>query len=201
MAAEPLNLNYVYDFDGRLTSTTDRGARTMTHYDRYGRVIDPAAPPLPPPAEPLPPDEPIVRLFTHTFEFRLLGAEVQLLGIELPLIPPNDRIVVTTDHVRTFVTRSGEPAAPSNLIGGVEVSTEQLPMAANHNGRLVCTAQATEFAPGDLVVVGVEVTLFWVMLSNQSSRVNDREDLTTEAPRHRGNATQRSDNKREEVSR
>jgi hypothetical protein len=165
-----MHKTYVYDSQYRLTSQTDDVVETRTtYYDRYGRVIDPAAPPLPPPAEPLPPEEPIVRLYTHTFEFRLLGAEVQRLGIELPLIPPNDRILVTTDQVRTFVTRGGESAAASNLIGGVEVSTEQCPRTAKHNGKLVCTAQATDFAPGDLVVVGVDVTLYWVMFRNEAS--------------------------------
>jgi hypothetical protein len=169
MGADPINAAYVYDADGRLASITDLGLPVTTNYDRYGRVIDPAAPPLPPPAEPLPPEEPIVRLFTHTFEFRLLGAEVQRRAIELPRIPPNDRIVVTTDHVRTFVTRSGESAAASNLIGGVEVSTEQLPKTANDNGKLVCTAQATDFGPGDLIVVGVDVTVYWVMCTGEPS--------------------------------
>jgi hypothetical protein len=99
--------------------STDGPVTTTTFYDRYGRVIDPAAPPLPPPTEPLPPMEPMHRLFTHTFEFRLLGAEAQQLRTYLPRLPRTDRIVVTTDLVRTFITRSGAPAAPSNLIGGV----------------------------------------------------------------------------------
>jgi hypothetical protein len=126
-------------------------------------VIDPAAPPLPPP------DGPLLQLFKHTFEFRLLGGEVQKSEIRLPFVPPDERIVVTTGQVRTFVTRGGESAAASNLIGDVEVSTEQLPKTANDNGKLVCTAEASDFGPGDLIVVGVDVTVYWVMCTGEPS--------------------------------
>jgi hypothetical protein len=143
--------------------STDGPVTTTTFYDRYGRVIDPAAPPLPPPTEPLPPMEPMHRIFRRTFEFRLLGAEAQQLRMDLPPIRPTSRIVVTTDHVRTFITRSGEPAAASNLIGGVEVSTAQRAGKQPGSNYLVCTAQATDFAPGDLVVVSVDVTAYWIM--------------------------------------
>jgi hypothetical protein len=98
----------------------------------------------------------------HTFEFRLLGSEVQSQSLELPLIPSSHCIVVVTDQVRTFVTRSGEPAAASNLIGGVKVSAEQSPKVPERPECVVCTAEATDFGSGDLVVVGVDITVLLV---------------------------------------
>jgi hypothetical protein len=155
---------YVYDSDGQITAHIDAGDTLTTYYDCCGCVIDPAAPPI----EPLPPMEPMQRLFAHTFQFQLVGTELQRQSTCLPPIPASDRIVVTTDRVHTYVTRGGEPAAASNLIGGVEVSTEQHTGKPPQPNRLVCTAQATDFAPGDLVVVRVEVTIWWVICQDGS---------------------------------
>jgi len=33
--------------------------------------------------------------------------------------------------------------------------------------RLVCSVHATDFAPGDLVVVGVDVAVWWVMCKSE----------------------------------
>jgi hypothetical protein len=45
-------------------------------------------------------------------------------------------------------------AAAASAIGGIEVQTALQP------GRLLCTAQVSDFAPGDLVVVRVDSALY-----------------------------------------
>jgi hypothetical protein len=158
----------IYDSEGRVTSQTNEAdlKTTTTYYDRYSRVIDPAAPPLPPPAEPLPEMESILQLFTHTFEFRLAGSEEKRRTTSLLPIPSGDRIVVTTDRVRTFVTRRRESAAAGTPIGSIEVRTERRPKTAKDPETLVCIAQATDFGPDDLVVVQVDITAWWVLLTD-----------------------------------
>lgn len=156
------NITFVYDSSTRRTTVTEDVETTTTFYDRYGRAIDLAAPPLPPPAEPLPPMEPIQRLYGHTFELRLSGSEEKRQAIYLPPIPPGDCIVVTTDQVRTFVTRGVDAAAGGTVIGTIDVRTEREAKTEERPERLVCIVQASDFGPEDLVVVRVEVTAYWV---------------------------------------
>jgi YD repeat-containing protein len=159
---------YVYDANARLTSQASEGVETRTtHYDSYGRVIDPAAPPLPEPSEPPPELEPIQRLFAHTFEFRLSSSEEKLEVRELPPVPPCDRIVVTTDRVRTMVSRGRESPAASTVIGSIEIQTEVRPKTANGPATLVCVAAVRDFGPDDLVVIQVEVTVSWVLCKDR----------------------------------
>jgi hypothetical protein len=70
------------------------------------------------------------------------------------------RIVVSTDRVRAFVTRSTAPGSTSNPIGGVEVSSAWCKSTPPELDALICTAQTTEFGRDDLIVVGVDVTVF-----------------------------------------
>ena len=145
MDSDSRHKSYSYDCADRIPGEPEKSETWTTHYDSYGRVIVPGAPPLPAPSDPLPPPEPICRLFSHTFELRLAGSEEKRSSTFLAKIPPGDRLLVTIDQVRTFVTRGGEPAAASNLIGGVEVRTERHPATSERPERLVCIAQASDF--------------------------------------------------------
>ncbi len=61
---------------------------------------------------------------------------------------------LATTAVRAYLTRTADPAAASSAIGGVEVVAE---LGA---GGIVCRAGLSDFGPGDLVVVQVDVALF-----------------------------------------
>jgi hypothetical protein len=174
MDADSRHKTYAYDCAGRIPGEREKSETWTTHYDSYGRVIFTGAPPLPAPTDPLPPPEPICRLFRHTFELRLAGSDEQRSSTFLPKIPPGDRLLVTIDQMRTFVTRGGEPAAASNLIGGVEVRTgrhQGAPERPERLGvperpeRLVCIAEASDFGAGDLVVVQVDVSCWWASVN------------------------------------
>ena len=146
-----------YDFAGRLTRTINGGVRPGTDHDWPNEVSEPAAGPASsePPAA-------MLRLFKHTFEFRLSGSEEKRFAIDLGPIREWDWILVTTDRVRAFVTGSGESAAPSAVIGGIEIWTEQCPRTSERSETLVCVAQATDFGSNDLIVIQVDVTVHCV---------------------------------------
>jgi hypothetical protein len=92
-------------------------------------------------------------VFSRTFEFRLCGTEAQEQLEPCPVCRPAD-FIVATSRVTVDVTRTHDPTAASNAIGGVEAR------AALRSGAIVCTASLSDFGPGDLVVVRVEVALF-----------------------------------------
>jgi hypothetical protein len=105
-----------------------------------------------PPAAAAGPRAPLLR---HTFEFRLSGSETHEESLPLAegsLSRPADAILAI-QSVRTYLTREGE-LAPTSAIGGVEVDAEL--RAAG----ICCTARLSDFGPGDLVVVRVEVSLY-----------------------------------------
>jgi hypothetical protein len=87
----------------------------------------------------------------HTFEFRLSGFERQEQswprGVAAALI-------VAIRRVRAYLTRHAEPAEATSAIGGVEVHADL------RGADILCTAQLSEFGPGDLVLVQDEVALF-----------------------------------------
>jgi hypothetical protein len=165
MGADLMNVAKAYDAGGHLSNTGDRGAPTTAGSGPDSPLVDPTVPARQQ-ASPHPPTQPIGLYFTKTFEIRLLGSEVQSHSIDMPVLS-DYRIIVSTDRVRTFVTRGGVPAAASNLIGGVEVSTEWRAGTPPELDALVCTAQATDFGPDDLVVVGVDITVFLLTRNDQ----------------------------------
>jgi hypothetical protein len=146
-----------YDFAGRLTRTINGGVRTGTDHDCRNDVSDPAAGPAS-----SKPRAVMLRLLTRTFEFRLSGSEEKRLAIDLGRVRERDCVLVTTDRVRAFVTGSEESAAPSAVIGGIEVWTEKGPRTSERSETFVCVAQATDFGANDLIVVQVDVTVHCV---------------------------------------
>jgi hypothetical protein len=136
---------HVYDACGNLTSIP-RDARTV-QLDWYGRRAEGA---MPIADGPVMPHRPGLR---HTFEFRLTGSETQEQCLPLsPAFPPAE-FILATPNIRAYVTRTVEPAAASSAIGGVDVKAELRGTA------IVCRASLTDFGPGDLVVVQVDVAL------------------------------------------
>jgi hypothetical protein len=87
----------------------------------------------------------------HSFEFRLSGSERQEQS--WPRVVAAAPIVAIR-RVRAYLTRQGEPAEAMSAIGGVEVHAEL------RGTDILCTAQLSDFGPGDLVVVQVEVGVF-----------------------------------------
>jgi hypothetical protein len=87
----------------------------------------------------------------HTFEFRLSGSERQEQSWPRGVAAAP---IVAIQRVRAYLTRHGEPAEATSAIGGVEVHAEL------RGANMVCTAQLSDFGPGDLVVVQVEVAVF-----------------------------------------
>ena len=139
---------FAYDAAGGLTSVTDvEGQTVTTPYDRWGRRLVPGAPPLPPPPALLPAEPVVSRLMMETLEFRLSGSEEQERWISCASI---DCLVPASNNLRVFVTRNGDPAAASSVIGGAEVRTELRPRG------VVCIARRSDFNPRDLVVVQQE---------------------------------------------
>ncbi len=105
-------------------------------------------------AEPPPARTPAQPRLTHTFEFRLTGSlwQEQIIPVAATLGPA--ACFLATTAVRAYLTRTADPAAASSAIGGVEVTAE---LGA---GGIVCRASLSDFGPGDLVVVQVNVALF-----------------------------------------
>jgi hypothetical protein len=89
---------------------------------------------------------------THTFEFRLSGAETREQA--LPLEDGAACVGVAATAVHAYLTRAGDGATAASPIGGVEVRAEL------RDAQVVCTAGLSDFAVGDLVVVRVDVGIF-----------------------------------------
>jgi hypothetical protein len=102
------------------------------------------------PGEPRSPGTPARPPLHRALEFRLTGSEAR----SMPLGPgaPAD-LILAVERVRVDVTRAGAAAADGAL-GGVEIQAEL------REGVPVCTAQVSDFAAGDLVVVQVDVALY-----------------------------------------
>jgi hypothetical protein len=148
-----------YDGEGRLIETRGFGASIQAKDGPDGALGNRDTPAWQR-AKPVPATKPRELFFTKTLEFRLRGADVQERSIPLPAMESEYRTVPSVNHVRTFVTRGGEPAAPSNAIGGVEVSIAGRTGTFPELDSVVCTVQASDFGAEDLVVVGVDVIVF-----------------------------------------
>jgi len=157
MIADPTWYGEVHDAEGQLVETFGMPNKAKCRPD--GSPADRDTPALQQ-SEPLPPTKPRELFFTKTLEFRLRGTDVQRRSIELPTTLSEYRIVPSVNHVRTFVTRGPESATASNLIGGVEVSIEGRSGTLPEVDSIVCTVQSGDFGPEDLVVVGVDITVF-----------------------------------------
>jgi hypothetical protein len=94
-----------------------------------------------------------VPVHDHTHEFRLSGSRRAQAFISLPFDVPDD-IVVAITGVRVSVARPSDSALASSPIGGVEVKAEL------HDENIVCSAEVSDFAKGDLVVVQVDVAVY-----------------------------------------
>jgi hypothetical protein len=88
-------------------------------------------------------------------EFRLCGSEGQTQTIPVP-VSGSGSVIVAIDPVRAFLSGGGPAAAARTAIGGVEARAQY------DAGQVVCTAQLSEFDPGDLVVVQVELAVYAV---------------------------------------
>jgi hypothetical protein len=106
----------------------------------------PAAPAGPPRAAP-------TTLFNETAEVRLSGATARQAVCDLLFELPPDA-VVAVNHVRVYVTRTGDPDAPSSAIGEVEFRAELLGNALSY------TTRSTDFRKGDLVVVRADIAIY-----------------------------------------
>ena len=144
----------VYDARGRLVSVSDHAPTISFQYDIVGRRVDTtdAARPEAPQASKLP-AAPAGPLLTRAFEFRLTGCETQEQSFALSLGDQAD-CILAIQRVTAYLTRSGEQAAASSAIGGVEAHAEL------RQDAIVCTASLSDFGPGDLLVVRVEVGLY-----------------------------------------
>jgi hypothetical protein len=136
---------FIYDGRGSLQM---QGEQPVTVCYAAGHCIDPDKPQ--PAAEPATRPEPLLR---HAFGFRLCGSETREEALPWAGHPPGS-CILAIERLRAYVTRDGQSAAPASDIGGVEVHAELQP------GRIVCTAQLSDFAAGDLVVVHVDVAVF-----------------------------------------
>ncbi len=137
-----------YDSTGRVTSVQDGPGRTW-HYPYTGPGVLSAPPTARPDAAPAAAGTSCQR---HAFEFRLAGSETQQQTQALEGLGAGARIVAI-ERVRAFFTGDGAAGAPASEIGGVEVHAELT--AAG----VVCTAQLSDFRPGDLLVVQVDLAV------------------------------------------
>ncbi len=140
---------FTYDAEGGMTCV---GRETSTFF--YDATGAPVEGPRAVHAEPLPARTPGQARLTRTFEFRLTGTETQEQCVPLAAARGPAACFLTTTAVRAYLTRTADPAAASSAIGGVEVAAE---LGA---GGIVCRASLSDFGPGDLVVVQVDVALF-----------------------------------------
>jgi hypothetical protein len=142
--------------------------RPVTHYDAYGRTHDPYGesvtyvydscghvvdvkseePPAPPARFGATPH------LTHTFEFRLSGSEVQEQREPFERYPGSMAVLGITG-VRAYLTRQGETTGPLSAIGGLEVSAEL------DRKSFTCRVGIGDFGPADLVVVQVDVAVYF----------------------------------------
>ncbi len=140
---------YTYDAESGMTCV---GRETSTFY--YDATGAPVEGPRPVHAEPPPARTPGQPRLTRTFELRLTGTETQEQCVPRAAARGPAACFLTTTAVRVYLTRTADPAAGSSAIGGVEVAAE-LGAAG-----IVCRASLSDFGPGDLVVVQVDVALY-----------------------------------------
>ncbi len=148
---DPLGSVTTFTYDGE-SGMTCVGRETSTfYYDATGASVEG---PRAVHAEPPPARTPAQPRLTRTFEFRLTGTETQEQCVPLAAARGPAACFLTTTAVRATLTRTADPAAGSSAIGGEEVTAE---LGA---GGIVCRAGLSDFGPGDLVVVQVDVALF-----------------------------------------
>ncbi len=158
MSSDPSN-DFITDPLGTVTTFTYDAQRGMTcvgretstiYHDATGASVEG---PRAVHAEPPPARTPGQARLTRTFEFRLTGTETQEQCVPVAAALRPAACFLTTQAVRAYLTRSADPAAATSAIGGVEVAAE---LGA---GGIVCRASLSDFGPGDLVVVQVDVAL------------------------------------------
>ena len=138
---------FVYDSSARGAQGTDHAAIDYIGADGFTVAYGDAGAAVPASDAPVVP-RPALR---HTFEFRLSGSETQEQcwpgdG------PSTGRVAI--ERMRAYLTRAGEPVAVPGAIAGLEVHAER------REPGIVCIAQLSDFAAGDLVVVQVELAVF-----------------------------------------
>ncbi len=138
----------VYDAAGRLSRVEDGWGRTY-RYDQDGRCLGSDAGAGQ--DRPRPTAAPTPRL-ARTFAFRLCGAETQEQTLALEGLGAA-AAVVAIQRVQASVSGAGQAGA-AMPISGIEVHADL------RDGRVVCTAQVSDFAAGDLVVVQVEIAVY-----------------------------------------
>jgi YD repeat-containing protein len=138
------------DCHGRVTSIGDCGHVTTYVYDGSGNYVGekPVDYPPPPPAP-----YGVTPHLTHTFEFRLSSSEAQEL--REPYERGGGRAILGITGVRAFLTRQGETTGPLSAIGGLEVNAEI------DRKRVTCRAALSDFGSADLVVVQVDVAIYF----------------------------------------
>lgn len=94
-----------------------------------------------------------VPVFSRTQEFRLSASRRAQVCTDLPFDVPDDIIVAIT-AVRVSVARPTDSAEASSPIGGVDVKAEL------RDESIVCSAEVSDFARGDLVVVQVDLAVY-----------------------------------------
>ncbi len=140
---------FTYDACARLTAV--RGGEH--HSTWLGGTTDGSVPPQAARAQGMPTAAtPCLR---HCFAFRLCGSEVQQQTLALERFG-SAALIVAIESLRAYLTGAELGAAAVSAIGGIEVH------AALDAGRVVCTAQLSDFQPGDLVVVEVDVAVYAV---------------------------------------
>ncbi len=147
----PLGSVTTYTYDGRSGMISGGRETTTFYYDDGPAPVEGARPVRERPPAASAPAQPVL---THTFGFRLTGAETQEQCVPLAAALGPAACCLATTAVRAYLTRTADPAAASSAIGGVEVAAEL------HAGSIVCRASLSDFGPGDLVVVQVDVALF-----------------------------------------
>jgi hypothetical protein len=140
-----------YDAHGRITSIGDRGEVTTFVYDGIGICVGKKPVDFPPPP---PAPYGVTPHLTHTFEFRLSSSEAQELREPYERVP-GTRTVLGITGVRAFLTRQGETTGPLSAIGGLEVNAEI------DRQRVTCRAALSDFGSADLVVVQVDVAIYY----------------------------------------
>jgi YD repeat-containing protein len=148
-----------YDAFGRpLSITDDPYGQTVTYvYDAYGHAVGGKSEdltPAPPAAPAAPARFGATAHLTQTFEFRLSGSEVQEQREPFGRYPGAMAVLGITG-VRAYLTRQGETTGPLSAIGGLEVSAE-----LDRKG-FTCRAGVGDFGPADLVVVQVDVAVYF----------------------------------------
>lgn len=135
---------YVYDAVGRVCSI--EGPLESFAYDGAGP--DHSSPPEPGEQHAARTAQPVLK---RSLEFRLCGSEMQEQVLALDGF--SGRLIATVNNLRAYLTCC-DPSTVGRAIGGVAVGV------ALRGAEAVCTVRLTDFAPGDLVVVQVDVAVY-----------------------------------------